>query len=267
MARNSVSYGNLICVCYTGGMRGHAMAHIINMSPEVIDQRSPAIGENGDMHMTGVRYGRDPSAPPGAPELHPAMLADIMGTWFARGDTMNTVVADEFRKRIGYTMLETCGGMVPFEASLRSRRVAVADHILVKHQLELLPGTRCLVPHGSIVKAMRSWSDKFLLLHNKKNGYPNWHHVVSCMGHDPEGISRSKLKRLMHGMMQGMMDMQLKNMSHRDAIMVDISALFDPARACEHYVGMCRALELTPMVDEAMDFIGRYSERQTRHHK
>lgn len=257
-----VNVRNLICVCYATGMRGHAVAHLLNTSPEVVDQRSGiGVSPAGDAHQTGVRYGAEPNGPRAGIELYPDRLAELMGDHHHGPGRISQPTIDEFLSALTRTVIETRHGPRGFADSLERGIVVVADHIRASQQLSIFPGSRCVVLHGSTEKAMRAWADKYLLRDDRSTGMPNMRHVF---GEGYDLLPRRVLKSSIHGMLRGISDMTEGNLLVGSVVPVDVDRLFDMETSEDHYRSMCASLGLTPVWEEAAAFIRAYVALQNQ---
>lgn len=243
-------------------MRGHAVAHLLNTSPEVVDQRSNVwVSPTGDAHQTGVRYGAETTGPRAGIEIYPKLVAELMGNHHSGPGWLSRPAIDEFLSALARTVIETRHGPRGFADSLDDGVVVVADHINVSQQLSIFPGSRCVVLHGSTVKAMRAWADKYLLRDDRSTGMPNMRHVL---GEGYDMLPRRQLKSSIRGMLRGIAGMTEENLLVGSAVPVDVDRLFDMETSEEHYRSMCANLNLTPVWEEAAAFIRAYTALQNQ---
>lgn len=249
---------NLICICYAGGYRGHAVAHILNYSPEILDQRERIvpISQYGDVHMTWTRYGHTASGSFSSIPLSVQHMANHCGIDLPTHD-LPTHVVDSFYRHLKEALLEIGDSKIPFLKALEMHKVVVAEHVSVEVQLQLFPRCKCVVLTGHNHRALRAWCDKFLLRRNRRNGMINMDQILG-----ERAIDRRTQKAFIRGSSRASAQMTASNACHAQAFSVDIDKLFDSSTAQATYQELCSRLELTAMWPEVSEFIIKYNRSQ-----
>lgn len=250
---------NLITICYAGGYKGHAVAHVMNHSPEVLDQgdRCETISEYGDVHQIWTRYGYTSYGHFSRIPVSVENVSNHCGVTYDPLDVLPHDVIDAFLAQLPHTYLEIGDRRLPWFDALEMHRVITAEHVSVENQLSLFPNCRCVVLTGDNNTAMRAWSDKFLLRRNRHTGLINMQQKFG-----ESVMTPSRQKALIRQIRDAHTHLTEMNAAHPHAIVVDVDRLFDIKTARTTYLDMCSRLDLTPMWDGVSDFIARYNRSQ-----
>ena len=254
-------FENVISVCYHGGCCGHAIAAVIQFSPEIY-KRGPDVYQDvlptGELYDYGMRCGR---ADDQSTDFDIVRCYEQLNRYYSPMKSLDRDAIDLYHQTLPQLWLRP--HRVRFLDAIAQSRFLIADHSYSSHQRQLLPGCRTIAVYGDIYQALRYFADKKYIPIDVDDPEQKRIGIDTFTGF--YGTTVPRIVRYKESMRSFVDSCSFIDAAHRqdcDSFNLDYIQLLFSDHSEQVYLNLIKWLDLTPNWSAVRDFMHTYADAQ-----